>query len=317
VVVVDDNSQDGAPDMLQEKYGGHTLFRLLRNYKNQGLCRVFNRGYAETQGTYVVFMHGDTYVDPGWLKHLVAAMEADSRIGAAQGKFLSWLETDVILSAGHTIDYLGFPLKGWGWQAKDDGDFNTPRETFDAWNACMIVRRSVLDEVGAFDPEFFYANEDVDLGWRIRLAGYRVVYVPAARVWHRSAIIATSLPLSFTYHMSRNVLVTLFKNYGFLNLLRFFTVTCALSVARGLGEMVLVNPRHGWTVLKSVFWLPLHGGYLMRERRRTQRLRRVKDSEIMKLMQQPELGIYLGRFWQRRRIADTGTDLKQLGHKKQ
>jgi cellulose synthase/poly-beta-1,6-N-acetylglucosamine synthase-like glycosyltransferase len=242
-------------------------------------------------------------------------MEADPRIGVAQGKILSSLETDVILSTGHTIDYLGFPLKGWGWQAKDNGEYDTPRETFDAWNACMIVRRSVLDEVGAFDPEFFYANEDVDLGWRIRLAGYRIAYVPAARIWHRSAIIATSLPLSFTYYMSRNVLVTLFKNYGLFNLLRFFTVTCALSAARGLGEMVLVNPRHGWTVLKSVGWLPLHVGYLMRERRRTQQLRRVSDSELMRLMQRPELNTYLGRLRQRRRTARTGTDLRQLERK--
>ncbi|MDP3063355.1 MAG: glycosyltransferase family 2 protein [Chloroflexota bacterium] len=296
VVVVDDCSTRDDPRPACRKYEGDPRFRLLVNETNAGLATVFNRGLAASGGEYVLLMHSDTRLDPECIAHLARAMQADASVGAAQGKVLSSERPNIIQSVGQpTIDYLGMPLHGFGSGEEDRGQYDQPREVFNAWPACMMVRPSVVKKVGPFDPVYFFWYEDVDLGWRLWLTGHRIIFVPEARAWHRSRQVTDALPVQSAYYNARNLLLTLVKNYGVMNLLAYFPPAYALILAKGAFQLLRGHFRLGWAVLRGVAWVPAHPGYLWRARRQVQRLRRVPDSTVQRLMAKPSLRVYLGR----------------------
>ncbi|MDP3061791.1 MAG: glycosyltransferase family 2 protein [Chloroflexota bacterium] len=293
VIVVDDGSSDGSPELVREKYGSDPRLTLLVNRFNQGVSKACNCGYEHSRGKYVVFTHSDVYVAADWLQPLVEALEADPTIGAAQGKILSSQNPRVILNGGSTIDYLGVPHTGQDYLTADKGDRDQPRDIFYAWPASMIVPKGILEKVGAFDSDYFYCYDDVDLGWRMWLAGYRIVYVPESRIWHVHGVTGRAVPADFTYRAYRNNLLTLLKNYGWGNLLLFFPLAFGLSLVKAAMSMLLVDRRQGQAALKGTWWVVVHPAFIWKRRRQVQRLRRAPDSVIMRLMARPSPGHYL------------------------
>jgi len=218
-LVVDNGS--GNPE-LEQRLSGFSGVRLLSLPVNRGYAGGCNAGSGSSTADYLVFMNDDTLHEPSWLEELVSAARRDRRIAALQPKILSLPEHekgrrvfDHAGAAGGMIDRLGYPWcygrSFWGVEP-DNGQYDRPRELCWASGAAMFVRRDVFEELGGFDDSFFMHMEEIDLCWRMRLAGYRVMSEPSSVVWHEGgASLAQGSPEKI-YYNHRNNLRMLLKN---------------------------------------------------------------------------------------------------------
>lgn len=206
VIVVDDASADGSVDLVRAEYPEIHLVVLPRNV---GFAAASNEGMRQSAGQIIALLNNDAEADSQWVAELVAALRDDPAAGIAASKILLYDRRDVIHTAGDFLGRNGRPGNRGVWQ-HDGGQFDTPGYVFGGCGGAVAYRREMLDDIGLFDETFFMYCEDVDLSFRAQLRGYRVRYVPTARVYHRLS--ATGGGVLASYYSSRNSLAVLVKN---------------------------------------------------------------------------------------------------------
>ena len=181
VLLVDNGSTDGSVALLRARY---PQVRLLPLERNTGFAPAVNLGIGAAAGEYVALLNTDTVARPGWLAALVRALdESPPETGAVASKMLSLEDSSRIDDAGDALSWTGAAEKrGHGEPAHR---FTQRDEVFSVCAGAALYRRSFLEAVGGFDARFFAYLEDVDLGLRGRLLGYRDVFEPAAEVLHQ------------------------------------------------------------------------------------------------------------------------------------
>jgi GT2 family glycosyltransferase len=182
------------------------VLSLERNYRFAG---GVNRGIQVAQGDILVLLNNDTEADANWLEALVSALEDHPEAGMAASKILLFDRRNILHSAGDFYALNGIPGNRGVWQ-EDHGQYDQDREVFGGCGAAVAYRRSMLDDIGLLDEDLEFNCEDVDLNLRARLAGYRCLYVPEARVYHRLSATGGG-PLSSFYN-GRNVIALLAKD---------------------------------------------------------------------------------------------------------
>jgi hypothetical protein len=211
IVVVDNGSTDGSVGWIQESHPG---VRVLANKENLGFAAAVNQGICASQSKYVALLNSDTRAGDRWLASLVEAAEAEPEVGMCASKMLFADRPDVINSAGICLDLAGIAWDCRGGEV-DDGSDQEPQEVFGPCGGAALYRRTMLEEIGLFDEDFFAYLEDVDLAWRARRAGWRALYVPAARVLHHHSATAVEGSPFKSFHLGRNKIWLLVKNYPF------------------------------------------------------------------------------------------------------
>lgn len=217
VILVDNGSTDGSAAWVRERF---PQVRLLALEENLGFCGGNNAGFRVARGRYVALLNNDTEVEPDWLERLYAVIAADPRIAACDSSVLYFDRRDVVWSRGATYTIAGTAnFRDQGRLARDlPGE---PADVFAAVACAALYRRAALDEVGDLDEAFFAGYEDIDWSFRARLRGYRIVNVPAARVYHKvSATHGYNSP-AYVYHGQRNVLMLFLKNMPASLLVRY------------------------------------------------------------------------------------------------
>lgn len=185
VIVVDNGSRDGSLEMMRARY---TEFRLLDEGENLGFAEGCNRGIAAASGEWVAMLNNDAVADPSWAEALVrSASEAPPELGMLQSLMLFKQRPDVVNSTGIELDRYGSGVdRGEGAPRAHAGE---PAEIFCCCAGAAAYRRSMLEQIklksGYFDKQHFMYSEDLDLGWRARLAGWSARYVPESVVLHR------------------------------------------------------------------------------------------------------------------------------------
>lgn len=178
VIVVDDNSIDGVPEVVRKEYPWVVLIQTDRI----GFAQSCNRGIEAAKGEIIVTMlNNDMTVERNWLKHLVAALSA-REVGVVGGKIYNYGST-VIQDAGNWIDWNIGASHQIGYGEQDMGQFDSSRQV--DFVDVPTVRREVIDRIGGIDDEYSFYYTDADFCVRAKRAGYKVVYVPAAVSWHR------------------------------------------------------------------------------------------------------------------------------------
>lgn len=210
VIVVDQDSQDGTPDAVRDAFPGA---HVIENPVNNGFAggnNVGMRAALESGADYLFLLNNDTVVEPGLLEPLVTLAETDKRIGIVGPKMLYHGEPDTIWAAGGAVDWRGRSvLLDEG--SKDTPDA-TPREVDFIVGCGLMIKRGVIEKVGLLDERYFLYYEETDLCARVREAGYRIVYQPAARLWHKvSRSTGVDSPLTL-YYMRRNGLLYLSRH---------------------------------------------------------------------------------------------------------
>ena len=250
IIVVDNASTDDTVKRLRNFELQITNLQILINQKNTGFAQGNNIGlrYAlEKNFDYAYLLNQDTIVDPIFLQEAVAVGESDEKIGAVQSLLMLWPDKDLINSWGNEIHYLGFayaggykekisnfqpasPARFVGALARRAGGFpiSNYREIAYASGAACLVRLTAIKEIGLFNEDFFMYHEDVDLGWRLWLAGFRVVLAPKSMVYHKYEF---GRSIKKYYFMERNRYIVLVQNYSFFTLLVLLPALCLLDIA--------------------------------------------------------------------------------------
>jgi GT2 family glycosyltransferase len=305
VIVVDNASGDGGVERIEKEF---PEARVLALDQNRGFAAGCNAGAQAATGEYIAFLNNDARPDPHWVSAAAAVLDRDGSVACVASKILDW--------DGELVDFvdagLGFYGHGFKLHAGEpDGPaYDRESDVLFASGAAMVVRASTFREVGGFDERYFLFFEDVDLGWRYWLLGYRVRYVPASLTYHRHHRSVGALSAAQEdYLLERNALYTIFKNYDDENLHRALPAALMLAVRRGTvrggddthaldpearppapdadgDEPIAVDPRTlgpAYAVDAFVERLP----ELLRDRRELQAARRRADQEITRLFRLP------------------------------
>ena len=215
VILVDNGSTDNSVTLVRQRY---PEVEIVSFPENRGFAAAVNAGIQQVDTEYVVLLNPDTVPQPDWLAHLVKTIEASPpEVGGLASKMLSLSNPHMMDDAGDTLSWDGSARKRGGGQKAQD--YTEAVEVFSVCAGAALYRRCFLNEVGGFDEGFGSYLEDVDLGLRGRLLGYRYLYVPDAPILHQShgAGLARS---RYVYLMTRNRLALLVKNIPFKLLLK-------------------------------------------------------------------------------------------------
>jgi hypothetical protein len=283
IILVDNASTDGSVEWVTKNY---PQIRIVSNKVNLGFSGGCNTGIRNARGKYVAILNNDVEVDKNWLKPLVDILERDTKIGAADSKYLNFYERnkfDFSAAAGRYLDYFG-NVYSRGHGENDEGTYNNLCRIF---VALTIFRKEVIFKVGLFDEDFFCGYEDVDLSWRINLIGYKIYYVPNSVIYHKSG--ATTklnkiLRPEFYIRDKKNRLVSLIKNYSIETLV--FVIPVVLLEYLGLLVYLILKGKkvYALCVIKAVIQVFKSFKEIWKKHLLVNRIRKLSDSEIRKLM---------------------------------
>ncbi len=235
--VADNGSKDDSLSFLQNNFPEIKIIRLEKNY---GFAEGYNRALRKINAEYYVILNSDVEVSSNWIFPVINKMDNDKKVAAAMPKIKSYRDKSYFEyagAAGGFIDKFGYPFcqgRILDTVEKDEGQYNTEREIFWASGACMFVRSEVFHEQGAFDSDFFAHMEEIDLSWRMKNAGYKIMYYPDVEVYHvGGGALPNDSPFKL-YLNFRNNLFMLYKNLPKESLFKIVFIRMVLDGASAL-----------------------------------------------------------------------------------
>jgi GT2 family glycosyltransferase len=279
VLAVDSGSTDDTVERIERRFPRVELLRLeghpgFARAANHGLCSALDRGVE-----FVYLLNPDTEVAPDFLARALEVAEREPGVAAVQSLLLLPPAGELVDTAGNTLHFLGFGYCGLHRRSVALAP-DRPVEISFASGAGVLLRAAALRRVGLFDESFFLYCEDLDLGWRLRLAGERSFLAPASRVVHRHEFRRN--PEKF-FRLERNRWLALLKNFSTRSL-----IVLAPLLALDELALALIALAQGWGGQKVRAWGSLLATETRRElrasRRAVQALRRVPDREIARWM---------------------------------
>ncbi len=280
LIFVDNASHDGSQEYLKT-VEDITFFP---NNKNLGFAEGNNIGtrHALQNGADYIFLHNnDLKLDPNAILHAVTLSESDPKIGSVQSLMLLWKHPDIINSTGGMVHFLGFGFVRdngeqvvAGLSRRRDGE-----EIAYASGAAVLYRASVLQKVGMLDPFLFLYHEDLELGWRIRLAGFKNVLSIQSKAYHDYEF---KRSIQKFFWMERNRWLVHFSHLRWRSLLLLLPFLILIEPL-----LILFSFKGGWAKQK---WLvygsllsPQCWGYVARKRKESRAIRQVSDRHIVAL----------------------------------
>ena len=206
IVVVDNASDDGSQTLISE---GFPQVQLITLPENRGFTGACNIGMQFASGDIIALLNNDTEVDVNWVKEILAGFCSDREVGMVASKMLLFDKRDHFHTAGDTFGIDGSAGNRGAWQ-QDIGQYDRVEYVFGACGGAAAYRKSMLDDIGLLDDDFFFLLEDIDLAWRAQLAGYKALYVPSALVYHHLS--ASGGGITASYYDGRNSIWVLVKN---------------------------------------------------------------------------------------------------------
>ena len=215
VYVADNGSEDDSLLFIAQHFPTVKTIALEKNY---GFTGGYNRALAQIEAEYFVLLNDDVEVTFKWLRPVIELMESDDKIAICQPKLLSYKDKtkfEYAGAAGGYIDYLGYPFcagRLFEHIEEDKNQYNKVREIFWASGAAMFVKAKIFKEMGGLDEDFFAHMEEIDFCWRVKNAGYKVMYCPDSVVYHYGGATLNKINPKKTYLNFRNNLLLLYKN---------------------------------------------------------------------------------------------------------
>ncbi len=286
VLVLDSGSGEDPTDRVAKALPGAYVRRCTGL---TGFAEAANEALASVEGAvFLLFCHDDVVLDPDAARLLVEEAYR-SNAGIVGPKFVDRDNPDVLLEVGMAIDHYGVPFSGIEPDEVDQEQHDGVRDVFYVSHAAMLVRADLFHELGGFDPATFPGADDIDLCWRARLAGARVIVAPDARVRQRRATViellhARDLPAPELRNETRSRIRLLYKSYSAVALLWVLPVAFVLSLFEALGLLLTGRVALSRSVVTGWVSAFAHPGELRRARSATQRARSVDDSDVRDLM---------------------------------
>ena len=306
LIFVDNASSDGSVDYMRRAF---PRVRIVANDTNVGYSGGNNIGVQHAQGDYVVFLNNDMRVAPSFLTHLIGAIRSGPDVRCAGAKIVNWDGTAIDFAAAGA-HFAGYAYQlGYGEPVASDRHTEIVPLLF-ACGGAMMIDRQVFVDAGGFDDDYFMFYEDLDLGWRLWLLGYEVMFAPDALVYHRhhgSADSVAAFRKQVLY--KRNALCTVLKNYDDRNLGRVLpavllgTIDGVVASASRQGRLPLAEFKLPATAaatgapitldrLEASTLVAIHDVVqslprVMAKRRAVQRKRQRSDEQVAELFRRP------------------------------
>lgn len=244
IVVVDNGSTDGSVPALRAQHAGVTI---IENGQNLGYAEGFNAGIryaAQQKADYFLILNNDTVIDPNALRELVSVAEQDPRIGFVSGKVYFYDEPDRLQTVGKNSHPVLIVSGLLGHGELDQGQYDEIRECEFIDDVFLLARRAVFEEVGGYDPTFFLMYEETDWCARARRAGFKIMYAPGAKIWHKGNLGDTAgRSTTHQFYLARNQIPFVRRNASPQQFRRFL-LTLLFSPAPPY------VPRQSWRFLK-------------------------------------------------------------------
>lgn len=277
IIVVDNNSADGSCEYIKKNYRN---VKLIRNKKNLGYCGI-NEGIRHCKGKYVFFTNNDISLDKNCIKNLAEALEKDNDVGIASPKVVNYFDKS-LKSCGTWVSRAFY---NGHFRCKDDCAKEIP------YNGIGMIRKSIVGKFGyLFDKDYFIYAEDLDLGLRVRLLGYKVMHVPEAILYHMHGITAKKQKKYLqTYRMERNLLATFIKVLSMRNIMLCLPYVAAMRFLGMAKDMVTLNFLSAGARLLAIFAVISNLPAILRKRASVQKLRKKDDSFLMQVFSEKYL----------------------------
>ena len=277
VTVADNGSTDDSAEVLAREFPTVRVVRLGRNY---GFAEGYNRALREVDAECFVLLNSDVETPAGWLEPLLEVLEREPDVAAVAPKLRSWRDRasfEYAGAAGGYLDLLGYPFcRGRILRCveRDEGQYDDERDVFWVSGAAFCCRAEVFRELGGFDASFFAHMEEIDLCWRMRIAGRRVRVVPRSAVYHLGGGTLKAQSPAKVYFNHRNNLAMLFKCAPAPQRLLTAVVRPPLDALAALSYLAQGRWRNFCAVGRAWWWFLRHHRELARARRRIQATRR-------------------------------------------
>lgn len=289
VIVIDNSSLDDSVEFVKKNYAN---VMLVQNDKNLGYACAINSAMEIVESEYVVFLNNDIVVEPDWLRQLIPLILMKD-VAAVNPKILFLDNAKIINSAGGNCDVYGV---GWnrGNGEFDNGQYDAVEEVFYVNGTAMLTKKSVWKDVGAFDERYFLYGEDLDWCWRARLKGYKLLYVPSARIYHQWR----GSKGSITEFLERHWLASFIKNYSLKTICLLLPKYLILKILKAL--WLIKNGkgfREKFVVFQAFLWNLANFEDTWIKHMLVQASRKISDEEIQKRMYKGsfELSLWVGK----------------------
>jgi GT2 family glycosyltransferase len=271
IIVADNASTDDSVSFVNNNY---PQVNIIKNAINGGFAKGYNDALKNVKAEYYVLLNSDVEVTPGWMDSIIKLMDSDKSIAVCQPKIKDFNKKNYFEyagAAGGFIDKFGYPFcrgRILDCIEEDRGQYNDTREVFWATGACLFVRAECFHLVDGFDEDFFAHMEEIDLCWRLKNLGYKVMYCSDSEVYHVGGGTLNKISPQKTFLNFRNNLMLLYKNhatdYFFLKMLFRFL----LDGLAGINFLLSGEFRHAIAVIKAQFSFYASLGKTLKKRKK-------------------------------------------------
>ncbi len=275
IIVADNASTDNSVEHLTRYYPTVKIIKLSKNY---GFAEGYNEALKRVKSEFLVLLNSDIKVTENWMDSCISLFEEDDKIAAVQPKILCFNSPGTFEyagAAGGFIDKFGYPFcrgRILNRLEEDLGQYNQQSQIFWASGACMFIRNSLFKKAGGFDGDFWAHMEEIDLCWRLKSMGYKIVYQPQSVVYHLGGgTLSYGSPMKI-YLNFRNNLFMLFKNLPRKQFKRIFIIRMILDGVAAVKFVAGFNINEFRAVAKAHTSFYRSLGSLLSKRRKTQKM---------------------------------------------
>ena len=244
IYVVDNNSNDDSIRYLQENFNS---VKIIHHKQNLGYAKGYNDAIKNINTKYLVLINSDIETTKNWYQPIIDLMEKQIKIAACQPKVLDYNNKNYFEYAGASggfIDLFGYPFcrgRIFNFLESDKSQYDDDKEVFWATGACLFIKKSSFDEVNGFDEDYFAHQEEIDLCWRLKNKGYKIMVCPKSVVYHVGGGTLEKSSSFKTYLNFRNNLLTLYKNLTRTELIWILPVRFILDGVAGISFLIKKN----------------------------------------------------------------------------
>ncbi len=278
---IDNASSDNSFDFVKNKYPQVKLFK---NKQNLGYAGAYKKAldkiFQKNDVDAAILLNSDVVVDYDWLKELVHSAFSDKKIALAQPKIFLHTKNktgELINTFGNEINYLGFGFCG-NYKKKDNPKIENDKEiTYASGCSLLIKKDSYLNSAGGLDAKFFAYLEDQDLGWRLKMNGYKSILSAKSVMWHKYIFQKNERNKWKFYMLERNRLFFIFKNYQLKTIILLLPIFLFMEIGIFLDSLI---KGYFMDKIKSYFNFIKNIKKLFRNRRTIQRTRKLTDKQL-------------------------------------
>ncbi len=289
VLAVDNASADRSADLLEAALGPGRVMRLPGNAGFGSAVAVALESETARQADYALFLHDDTFLEPGAVAALVEAAERIDGVGIVGPKVLDWEQPQVLREIGLSTDRFAYSYSPLEDGEIDQGQYDRIREVMYVSSCAMLVSRKTWARVGLPDERLASSRQDLDFCWRARVAGFRVLMTPRAVARHRSAGVQGERPAppgtsGRRYDQERGALASILKNYGLLSLVWVLPLYLIQGLIRLLVLALSRRFQDAYQLLGAWGWNVAHLPGTLQRRVRAQAVRSLPDRAVRRSM---------------------------------